>query len=97
MESMKRSRDASPRGYFQNDKRAAIFRIYNYKSVKIDFDFRMRDVSVLIFLLKTSTMFLRVAAMTANKPDYQLCRLAHATWSRAMLEQSAAVSCPRTP
>ena len=52
MESMKRSRDASPRGYFQNDKRAAIFRIYNYKSVKIDFDFRMRDVSVLIFLLK---------------------------------------------
>jgi hypothetical protein len=55
MESMKRLRYASPRGYFQNDKQAAIFRIYNYKSVEIDFDFRMRDVSVLIFLLKTST------------------------------------------
>jgi hypothetical protein len=54
MESMKHSRDASPRGDFQNDKRAAIFRIYNYKSVKIDFDFRMRDASVLIYLLKTS-------------------------------------------
>lgn len=27
---------------------------FNYKSVKIDFDFRMRDVSVLIYLLKTS-------------------------------------------
>jgi hypothetical protein len=69
MESMKHSRDASPRGDFQNDKRAAIFRIYNYKSVKIDFDFRMRDVSVLIFVLKTST---RPKALLPEKNSFSL-------------------------